>query len=78
MTCYPKINCLKTQNDQTRLDSFMSKNHSLLREMGLGSHLLDNCDIFTTFIQENTHTHTHILLTSKYHILGNTVSVHPQ
>ena len=36
----------------------MSKNHSLLREMGLGSHLLNNCDIFTTFIQENTHTHT--------------------
>ena len=35
----------------------MSKNHSLLREMGLGSHLLNNCDIFTTFIQENTHTH---------------------
>ena len=34
----------------------MSKNHSLLREMGLGSHLLNNCDIFTTFIQENTHT----------------------
>ena len=68
MTCYLKISCLKTQNDQdgspifqTRLDYFMSKDHSLLREMGLGSHLLNNCDIITIFIQENTHMH--ILLT---------------